>query len=71
MEFKEVRVEYTLDADKRGFAVNVDAEDFEPETVPAYLIMIAKHICDQAGINFGSMLKSALVVKVSDGSAEA
>lgn len=75
VKYSEVRIEYEIDTDKQGFCVNVDVGDdssgFDSRTVPAYLILVAKNICRESGIDFNKLLQSSIVVDGRRPEAEA
>lgn len=65
---EKIKIGYEVSHDDEGFAVNVNlnadnGEPLDPETIPAYLILVTKSICDEMGIDFHKLLSNALAIE--------
>jgi hypothetical protein len=68
--FSKINVEYGVEADDRGFAVNCNLScDSDPEwgfddtTIPAYLILVTKSLCSEMGLDFHTLISNTMMAE--------
>lgn len=64
----KINVEFTVEHDSRGFCVNVDVDDqeFRAEEISAYMLLVAKSLCRETGIDFRKLIQNALSMETSE-----